>query len=463
MKPTITPTPKQHEAWERLRDNTTEFIVYGGGKGGGKSWLGCEWLLTACYFYPGTRYFMARRELKDIQESTLRTWQKVLHHHKINAESLYRFNGQYNFMEFKNGSRIDLVDLKFKPQDPMYERFGSLEFTSGWIEEAGEIDDLAAANISVSTGRMYNDRYGLKRKVLMTCNPKKNFLYRDYYLPWKKGELTPDKAFIQSLFKDNYRGEKDYGSVLERLKGVARQRLLNGEWEYDDSPEALIIYDKILDIFRNSHMNGGPYKITVDVARKGKDNTVIGLWKGFGVKFYKYSGLITTEVTKKVKQLQEKYLISASDIIVDEDGVGGGCVDQLQCKGFVNNSRALPNPDNIQQDERGNEISENYENLRSQCYFRLADRINKGGLYVESDDIEEQERITEELEWVKRKNVEMVTINNSDVVLTGSEKKLGVISRDDMVKGLGYSPDYASALMMREYFELSPKFVITAA
>lgn len=41
--------------------------------------------------------------------------------------------GKDNFIELGNGSRIDLLDLQYQPRDPLYERFGSLEYTGGWI------------------------------------------------------------------------------------------------------------------------------------------------------------------------------------------------------------------------------------------------------------------------------------------------------------------------------------------
>lgn len=58
LTPTLRPEPKQHSAWQKLRDLVTSFIVFGGGAGGGKTWLGCEWLLTNCYLYPGSRWFI---------------------------------------------------------------------------------------------------------------------------------------------------------------------------------------------------------------------------------------------------------------------------------------------------------------------------------------------------------------------------------------------------------------------
>ena len=449
MRPDITPTPKQDLAWEKLKDNTTRSVVFGGGAGGGKSHLGCEWLLTNCYFYPGTRWFIGRASLKSMRDSTLVSWYKVLKHHKINYTNLFKYNGQDNFFLFNNGCRIDLVDLGWYPSDPFYERFGSMEFTGGWIEEGGEVLDLAAQMISSRVGRMYNDKYNLLGKVLITCNPKKNFLYKEYFLPWRKGELPADKAFIQALHGENPFGESGYHGVLDRLTGVQRQRLLLGDWEYEEDANSLIEYDKILDVFKNAYNNGGVHYITVDVARKGQDTTVIGLWSGSGVKLYQYSKLLTTEVTKRVKQLQEKYLISTSNIIVDEDGVGGGVVDQLRCKGFVNNSRPLSNPDNPQIDVKGNIIPENFDNLRSQCYFKLADRINKGGLYVDCDEPEMIEKIIEELEWVKQKDID-------------SDKKKGVIPKEQIKSAIGRSPDFSDTLMMREFFDLKPKFIISA-
>jgi hypothetical protein len=69
ITPTIRPTPKQEQAWQKLQDDTTRFLFFGGGAGGGKTWLYCEWLLVWAYFYPGSRAFMARNELKRLMNS----------------------------------------------------------------------------------------------------------------------------------------------------------------------------------------------------------------------------------------------------------------------------------------------------------------------------------------------------------------------------------------------------------
>ena len=129
---------KQEHALKILTDNEHVELLYGGAAGGAKSWTGAVWLLFMCLCYPGSKWFIGRAELKRITQSTLITFYKVCNQYGVD-DTLYKYNGQYNYIEFFNGSRIDLLDLQYKPGDPLYERYGSIEYTGGWIEE-GEKD-----------------------------------------------------------------------------------------------------------------------------------------------------------------------------------------------------------------------------------------------------------------------------------------------------------------------------------
>ena len=78
----IKPTKKQYKAYQYLNPSYygCKYIAFGGGAGGAKSWLGCEWLLQMCYIYPGTKYFIGRNELKRIMQSTyIGTYSLVTH------------------------------------------------------------------------------------------------------------------------------------------------------------------------------------------------------------------------------------------------------------------------------------------------------------------------------------------------------------------------------------------------
>ena len=115
---------KQGEALEYLTDDTHVEIMYGGAAGGAKSWTGAAWLLFMCLCFPGTKWFIGRAELKRITQSTYITFKRVST--MYGCDGLWTFNGQLNFIEFYNGSRIDFLDLQFKPSDPLYERYGSM-------------------------------------------------------------------------------------------------------------------------------------------------------------------------------------------------------------------------------------------------------------------------------------------------------------------------------------------------
>lgn len=428
-------------AW--IDPNITD-IYYGGAKAGAKSFTECALIFADALTYPDTRYFLSRNKLNDLRKFTIPTIHKVFSEWKIKMSDYVKFNGSDNFYECYNKSKVLFLEAAYMPSDPLYERFGSMEFTRGAIDEAGEYDLPAKNNLAASIGRWKNDEYGLVRKLLQAGNPSKNYTYRDYYRPFKEGKLKPHQKFIPAFIQDNKMIDKGYLEQLEQsLSKTEKERLLFGNWEYDDSPDALIQYDKILDIFTNTHVPHGEKKITCDVARLGGDKIVVIEWDGFRgkVKYYLKQKL---EITGSIlEDLRYKMNIGNSDVLVDEDGMGSGIVDFLKFKGFVNNSAALPSPEGPV-DDKNKPIKENFDNLKSQCYFRMADRINKNNLYLECDNEEVKQWIIEELEQVKQKSLD-------------SDMKKGVVSKDKVKELIGRSPDFSDTIMMREYFDLKPK------
>ena len=195
----------------------------------------------------------------------------------------------------------------------------------------------------------------------------------------------------------------------------------------------LINNESINKLFSNTHILDGEFYITADIARLGKDKTVVYVWSGLRV-----VEIAVRDVTKVnesvniIKELIIKYNVNLNRTIVDEDGVGGGVVDYLNCEGFTNNSKPI--------DVNG--IKVNFSNLKTQCYYRLAEMINRNELYFDCD--EEVERLlTEELEWVRLPK-EIDT------------HKISLLSKDEVKKQIGRSPDYSDALMMRMSFLLDP-------
>jgi phage terminase large subunit len=435
-------TYKQTQALDILEDHTNGIneLDYGGAAGGGKSALGCYWQLKRRLLLPDTRGLIGRATLKALKETTLATFFEIAKKEGVKRGVHFDLTSSQdkqfpNCLVFHNDSIIYLKDLFLYPSDPDFDELGSLEITDAFLDECPQIAEKGR-NIVRSRIRYGLTKYNLIPKMLLTGNPAKNWTYYDFYLPSKQGTLRKDRAFIQALPGDNPYLPESYIESLKGLDKNSRERLLEGNWEYDDDPAALIQYEKILDSFSNLFVVPGGKYITCDVARFGADKTVIGIWDGFRVRLQSYRGYSVAQTAQKIKDLQASEQVPNSHTLVDEDGVGGGVVDILGCKGFVNNSRALPNPLNHQ--------DENYANLKSQCYFNLADRINKNGIYIQCEDPDIKQSIIQELEQVKQYNMD-------------KDGKRQVLPKDKVKEIIGRSPDFADTLMMREWFELTPK------
>lgn len=437
MEVTLAPTFKQHLVNEALKNPDIDVVFFGGGAGGGKSWEICESRLANAILHPGYRSFIGREELKRLMQSTYITWSKVCHFHKIPQE-LWHLNGQYNYIEFANGSRIDLLDLKFEPSDPLYERLGSTEYTDGAIEEAGEVHFLAYDVLKSRIGRHLNKELGIKPTLLITGNPKKNWTYIEFYKPWKNGTLPKNTAFIQSLYWENPFTAEEYGKQLIQIRDkVMKERLMSGNWEYDLDDNALMNFDAINDLFTNTVQENGEKYLVVDVAREGKDKTIFHYWAG--KKLYKreeFSKQGIDETAERVKWASQFEFIPFSHILIDEDGVGGGVVDIVRgVKGFHANSQALENKETKK--------ASNYQNLKTQCAYRLAEAVNNHELRVDISDIVIKEKIMEELEQIKSKDKD-------------KDGKLKIVPKDEVKEIIGRSPDDSDCLLMRMLFELKP-------
>lgn len=458
--PTIKPLPKQYKAWELLWDKKTKYILFGGGAGGGKTWLGCEWLLTMCYQHPGTKWFIGRKELKRLMQSSYATWKKVCKYHNI-PKTDWKLNGQYNYIEFINpdtglfdglGSRIDLLDLDFQPRDELFERFGSTEYTGGWIEEAGEVVFKVFDVLKTRIGRHLNKEEGIHPKLLLTANPKKNWLKRIIWKPFRKGNLNPIYAYVQSLYLDNHYTADTYGEQLSEITDkVTRQRLKQGNWDYDDDDACIVDGNAIPDIWTNIAEDSEDKFAIIDVARKGKDKTKLYLFKGFKVYKIKEWEKKDTQITStEVRKILLDEQISFSHTIADEVGVGGGFIDQMKgINGFIANSSPLEKKDADRKPVMRNgkmvfiTEKENFKTLKDQCGWMLADIVNNHKLQIDTSNEDLRELIEEEISELKD--------NKPD-----EDVKKQLMPKDEIKENIGRSPDDLDCLLMRMWFELSP-------
>ena len=85
--------------------------------------------------------------------------------------------------------------------------------------------------------------------------------------------------FIPALATDNEYIAKSYIAQLEKSDEVTKQRLLYGNFDYDATPGRLFSFDSLQNLFSNIPEQSEDTYISIDVARQGKDQTVIIIWR----------------------------------------------------------------------------------------------------------------------------------------------------------------------------------------
>lgn len=435
------PTLKQADAYLKLTDNITREIGYGGSAGGGKSYLGCFWLLSQCLAFPNVTYLMGRRHLTNLKRTTLSSFFKLIGDLKLDPTKLFTMNNQSNEIVFKNGSKILLMDMAHQPSDPEYLRFGGLELTGAFLDESNEIDLKAIQIIKTRIGRGNNDKYNILPKLLETFNPSKNHVYTRYYAPWKEDSLLDYVIFIPALATDNPHLPKDYIIQLENSDEITRQRLLLGNFDYDDDKRAMCSYENIRDCFTNNFIKSGKNYVVADLAMQGRDNFVVTTWDGLRVKFPVIKGLSDgKDIEKTLKKYAEETETPRSRVLADSDGMGNYLESYM--KGIKEFKGGMSAKDN-----------DVYRNMKNECAFKLAEMITQGKLYIDVSEtqmimIKRKDRnfrqvIIEELGQLKRSNLDK------------DMSKKEIINKDEMKKNLGRSPDLLDCLIMRMYFEVN--------
>jgi hypothetical protein len=155
------------------------------------------------------------------------------------------------------------------------------------------------------------------------------------------------------------------------------------------------------------------------------------------LRLVKYTALKTSsmeDIKNIINAWRAAEKINISDILVDEDGVGGGVVDALRCKGFLNGSKAV-NPV--------------YQNLKAECGYKLAEMIR--GIYIACDlPDSEREMITTELGMLKTYDAD-------------KDGKLRILPKEKIKEAIGRSPDWLDVFIMRMYFEIGDKQPVSRA
>lgn len=251
-------------------------------------------------------------------------------------------------------------------------------------------------------------------------------------------DLVKSVTFIPGTIYENTQLLKKDPGYLGNLMAqdeATKAQLLEGNWKVRIEGSDMINYVKMKDSFSNEFIPKGLKCITSDIALEGSDLFLVAVWDGRRlIDLFWMEKSKGNDIINLLKKVARDYAIPQSHIVYDDDGVGA-FVD-----GFIKNARSFNGGTKARK-------GQNYNHLKSQCYFKFAERINQDGYYISPEVAKKiikgktvEQHIMDERRAIKR--------NKPD-----NDGKLSVIPKEQMKNIIGHSPDFLDTMMMREYFE----------
>jgi len=201
------------------------------------------------------------------------------------------------------------------------------------------------------------------------------------------------------------------------------------------SDDSILFPEKVLeDCFTNDFVQPGQKYISADIALHGSDRFVVIVWSGFIVEaIYTIDKCDAKQAEEFIKSKANEWSVPQRNIVYDHDGIGAFLAGYLRnAYGFVNGSTPI----------QSSKDKINYTHLKAQCFFALSKAMADNRIWIKPQ--QHKESIMLELENIRKDGHDR-------------EGKIGVTRKDDVKKVLGFSPDFADALMMRMVFELPIK------
>lgn len=320
--------------------------------------------------------------------------------------------------------------------------------------------------IDQDTGFPIPERDG---KVRYFCRDGSNYIWGDsqqecvdkawYYLePLVLNSGIDPSAFIKSLtfvsgsIYDNKKLLEVNPEYLGNLASQDEQQkkiLLEGNWKTVVTENDIYEYQAFKSMFDSPYsVKTGEKYITADIALKGSDKFFVFTWDGDeAIDCEIMDKSDGKEVVDSIKRQQIIHAVPNHQVTYDNDGVGGFIDGYIPgAIPFSNGSKALPDPDSDLKSKQ----SENYQNLKTQCYYRSGNKVNSGKVKISDkvantmydDKMTVRQRMIYERKAIKRDKVDQ-------------DGKLRIVSKEEMKANLnGESPDVMDAFMMKSIFDL---------
>ncbi len=448
---------KQAEVLDAIASRRYKWIFLIGPLGSNKTFAMAYADINVALQYPGSYIPVARKTLAEARTGTVLSYLEVLDTMGMIEGIHYTYvSGNEIKIRFPNKSMIQFVPLD-QTKDRNWQKIKSINATTSSIDE---VDGVQYEGFLMFAARKGRKQTGGPECLKCTCNPNDGWVKEHVYDPWKKGTLSPDICVIEFQMEDSFLYSTGYYDGFLTNPTQWKQRYLFNNWDYLDDADSLFkmkVLDKIGVPEYNHDATG--YQGT-DVAREGKDRSVIAEIRDnvlVDIKVYTredlerlalphekdaipYGPILSREIMRLATIRGIGYKHSACDAV----GNGGGVVDSCREKGFKLNefkAGAKPIKQTGVRDLRAPNFSQEYDMLRSQIYHQLAQDIEQGKFFF-----------WEGCPFLSELKQELLYH-----LLEIGDKEMKVESKDTIKVRLGKSPDLADAVVIA-YF--NKKFII---
>lgn len=201
------------------------YTMYGGARGGGKSWAARRKAVLLCIAHEGLRVLLLRRTMPELRENHILPLMAEL-------DGYAKYRQDDRAFVFPNGSRLK---LGYCDCDGDMLQYQGNEYDVIFFEEATNLNEEWIRFISTTLRSVRTD--GFKPRIYYTCNPggvshayfKRLFIDRQF----TEGENPDDYLYIPATVYDNdvlMARNPEYIKQLQALPEARRRAHLEGDW-----------------------------------------------------------------------------------------------------------------------------------------------------------------------------------------------------------------------------------------
>lgn len=488
----------QRGCQEKFLATNADITIFGGNRGGGKSWALLMEVLKDIQ-NKNNNSIILRNEKEDLSgviEKSYKLLSQFGKYNKSQNDMTWNFDcgGKLKFSYFADSFK----DFQIRFQGKEYNYIGIDEITHISYEKFKYL---------ITDNR---NAYGIRNRFYGTCNPDPDSWVRKY-IDWWIGENglpieerdgiirycfmdgdeinnvywgdTPEevyrqcKSLIDSLWKDEYEkygfnkltmfvksatfikgkleenvalitSDPNYVANLAQQGEEQRARDLEGNWNFKASGDDILKIEHMERFFKNPSQYGdGKRRVSCDIAYEGGDNLVLWLWIGNHIEDVYVSRDNSKRTEECVAYKLREWGVLEKDFVFDLNGPGQDFKGKFPDAVKFNNM-AAPIP-MTKADEQS--IKYIYSSLKSQCADILVKKIKNDEISINPDLLSRKFSGNgySDMTLYNILMKERKAIRDAD-----TDKGFSLIKKEVMKKYVGHSPDFIEAMIYRQIFDI---------